>query len=232
MPIDVTNWAADWAAWAYLLIAALVLVDAVLPVVPGETVLLAGGVLAAEGELALAAVIGSAAVGALAGDVLTYRAGRLVGPRLLGRLMRRRRGRRAVIWAATMVDRHGIPLLLFARFVPGGRTAGALTAGFVRFPQRRFAVAATLGAGLWATVTGMLGFLGGRPGGRPAGWVRARGRRRASRRGGRASGSARRHAQVLGRGGRTVLVRQHFVVAVARRWPCCQRSAHRVALDA
>lgn len=46
MPIDVTDWAADWADWAYLLIAALVLVDAVLPIVPGETVLLAGGVLA------------------------------------------------------------------------------------------------------------------------------------------------------------------------------------------
>lgn len=67
-----------------------------------------------------------------------------------------------MIWTATRVERHGIPLLLFARFVPGGRTAGALTAGFVRFPQRRFALAATVGAALWSTVNGTLGFLGGR----------------------------------------------------------------------
>lgn len=152
---------AAWASWGYLAILTLVLADAVVPLVPSETLLLAGGVLAADGELVLAGVVGAAAAGAFLGDHLSYHLGRAVGPRLLGR-MRSRRGRRAVIWSAHRIERHGIPLLISARFLPGGRTASTLTAGLVRFPRLRFALGAGVGATLWAISQTLIGFAGGR----------------------------------------------------------------------
>lgn len=48
------------------LVAGLVAADAVLPLVPGETVVIAAAVLAADGELSLALVFAAAAAGSAA----------------------------------------------------------------------------------------------------------------------------------------------------------------------
>jgi membrane-associated protein len=149
------------AAGAYIAVLIVVAIDAVLPIVPGETFTIAGGVLAAAGELQLAVLVLAAAAGALAGDCTAYSLGRRAGGIGLGRALKGRRGRRVVRWAACSLDRHGGPILVAARFIPGGRTSAAVSAGFVRFPARRYVRWSALAGVLWALYTAGLGYLGG-----------------------------------------------------------------------
>jgi membrane protein DedA with SNARE-associated domain len=150
-----------YANWVYAVVALLVLADAVVPLVPSETALITGGVLAAQGHLWLPGLIGAAAAAAFCGDLISYRFGGVLGTRLRTRLLRRRWGRGAVAWTATRLHRDGTPLLIAARFVPGGRTASTLSAGFVGYPRRRFMVVAAVGGTLWASAQCLLGFLSG-----------------------------------------------------------------------
>lgn len=150
------------SGWAYALIALLVVADALVPLIPAEAAVISGGALAAAGHLWLPGVLIATAVGAFAGDLLGYAAGRALGERLLGTMLRHRRSRGIVVWAVSWLTRRGPAVVVAARFVPGGRTASTLSAGFVRQPWRGFAVAAAVGATAWSGYAVMLGYAGGR----------------------------------------------------------------------
>jgi membrane protein DedA with SNARE-associated domain len=52
--------------------------------------------------------------------------------------------------------------LLIARFVPFGRTAATLSAGFLPIRWARFLLFSGAAATLWASLVGLAGYLGGR----------------------------------------------------------------------
>ncbi|WP_405102230.1 DedA family protein [Micromonospora sp. NBC_01412] len=147
--------------WVYLVIFLVTAVDAVFPAVPGETVVVTAGVFAASGQPDLTAVIVVAAVGALAGDNLSYAIGRGGGAQRLARLPAESRRRSGSEWARRAVDRRGGVILMTARYVPGGRTAVTLTMGAVRYPLRSFLLFDALATGSWAVYCGLLGYFGG-----------------------------------------------------------------------
>jgi membrane-associated protein len=157
---------ADLAALTYLLVLVLAAFDVVVPVLPSETAVILGGVLAWQGRLHPVPLIAAAAAGAIAGDHLSYSIGRWTQR---GRPQPRRRGDRRMgkaerlqIWAARHLDRRGPALLIVARFIPGGRTASTFMAGRTAYTLRRF-TPAIVGAGLmWASFATMLGYIGGR----------------------------------------------------------------------
>src|SRR4051794_19645645 len=97
--------------------------DGLVPMVPGEGAVLTASVLAADGHLSFALVLLSAFAGALAGDNASYAVGRLFGRRAVQRLNRRERTERQVAWARELIRRRGRPMIIIARFIPGGRTA-------------------------------------------------------------------------------------------------------------
>jgi membrane protein DedA with SNARE-associated domain len=144
--------------WFYLLIFTCIVVDAFLPMVPGETLVVAAGVFAGPGELAL--LIAVAAVAAFLGDHLSYLIGRSGGARLLHRLPFGG-GIRALGWASRALAARGATLILAARYVPGGRTAVTLSAGSTAFPLRRFVPLAGVAAVSWALYSAAIGWLGG-----------------------------------------------------------------------
>lgn len=148
--------------WTYGAVLGVAALDAVLPVVPSETAVITAGVLAATGELLLLPVIAAAAVGAYLGDSSSYWLGRGLGTRLDRTVFRRERAARRRAWAERTLDRHGGPLIIGARFVPGGRTATTLTAGIVRMRWLRFAAFAAAAGVLWASYAGLIGYIGGR----------------------------------------------------------------------
>jgi membrane-associated protein len=153
---------AGLAAGAYAVVVLFVAVDAVFPIVPGETVVIAGGVLAVAGDLHLAALLSAAAVGAIAGDCAAYALGRRAGRAGLGRALRARRSRRAILWVASTLESRAAAVVLAARFVPGGRTSAALTAGFLRFPVGKYARWSALAGVMWSVYAAGLGYVGGR----------------------------------------------------------------------
>ena len=148
--------------WAYAVILGIAALDALLPVVPSETLAITGGVLAGLGELHLGTVIAAAAVGAFVGDSSTYLLGRKIGAPARERLFRGERMRRALAWAEKQLAERGPFLILVARFVPGGRTATTFTAGTVHYRALVFFPAAAGAAVAWACYAVLLGYYGGR----------------------------------------------------------------------
>ncbi|WP_329017315.1 DedA family protein [Micromonospora rifamycinica] len=147
--------------WVYLVIIVVTVVDAFLPVVPGETVVITAGVFAASGEPNLAAVITAAAFGALVGDHVSYGIGRGGGARRLACSPDGSRRRVGSDWARRAVDRRGGSILATSRFVPGGRTAVTLAMGAVRYPLPRFLLFDAVAAVVWSGYCGLLGYFGG-----------------------------------------------------------------------
>lgn len=156
---------ADMAALAYLLVLALAAFDVVVPILPSESVVILGGVLAWQGRLHPIPLIAAAAAGAIAGDHLSYAIGRWTqrGRPQAGRRGDRRMGKaeRLQIWAARQLDRRGPSLLIVARFIPGGRTASTFMAGRTAYPLRRFTPPVVVAGLIWASFATLLGYIGG-----------------------------------------------------------------------
>jgi membrane protein DedA with SNARE-associated domain len=136
--------------------------DAVFPVLPSETMVIAAAVLAAQGHLNIVLVVIAAAVGALAGDNTAYAVGHSGLRRLADRLMNSDKSRRRLEWGRAQLQHHGGWIIVVARFIPGGRTATTYVAGTVGMPWKsRFLPADGLAAALWALYSSGLGYFGG-----------------------------------------------------------------------
>lgn len=144
--------------WAYAVLAA----TTAPPLVPNAALLVAGGVLAAQGRLSVALVLLVVAGSALAGDLLIHRSGRAVSGRVLARLYRRPKRRALLEWAALRIQRYGVPFVIGVRFLPSGRLVGGIAAGIVRYPARRYMAGAGIAEAVWATYSVGLGYFGGR----------------------------------------------------------------------
>ena len=151
----------DASGWAYAIVLALALLDAVVPIVPSEAAVITAGVVAATGGMNLELVILAAAVGAFLGDNTAYLLGYRFGPRARKKLFRGKKSQRSLEWADRQLNKRGGELIAVARFIPGGRTAVTLSAGTLHFPWRRFAVFDVIAAVLWAVYAALLGFFGG-----------------------------------------------------------------------
>lgn len=150
------------SGWAYAIVFLLALLDAFLPIVPSETAVITAGVVAAAGDLSLTLVVVAGALGAFAGDNISYLVGRRFGDGIIARFFSGEKARRRIEAAKEQLQERGTQLILIGRFIPGGRTAVTLSAGSLRFDWRRFLVADALAGLLWALYASLLGFFGGR----------------------------------------------------------------------
>ncbi|MFK4042685.1 DedA family protein [Nonomuraea wenchangensis] len=139
--------------WLYVALFALAVLDGFFPIVPAETSVITAAVFAASGETNLALVMVVAALGAFAGDHVSYLIGRLSGGRL--------RDKKAFVWARGALEERGGLVLVVARYIPGGRTATTLTMGAVHHPLRSFTFFDAIAASSWAVYSGLIGFFGG-----------------------------------------------------------------------
>ncbi|MEU6072369.1 DedA family protein [Micromonospora sp. NPDC047074] len=147
--------------WVYLLLFGLTAVDAFFPAVPGEAAVITAAVLAASGRPNLVAVIVAAALGACAGDHISYAIGRVGGAQRLARFPDGSRRRAGSEWARRAIHQRGGLILTTSRYVPGGRTAVTLTMGAVRYPLRSFLLFDAMAAVSWALYCALLGYFGG-----------------------------------------------------------------------
>src|ERR1700677_2355285 len=139
------------SALSYLIAFVLPALDAIFPVLPAESAIIALGVATAgSADPRIALLVGCAAVGAFIGDNLSYLLGRRFGPAVDRRFFATPKGVRARAWAERSLDRFGMPLIIVCRFIPGGRTAVTLTCGLTGYPRRRFATGPAVAAVLWA----------------------------------------------------------------------------------
>jgi membrane protein DedA with SNARE-associated domain len=147
--------------WTYAFLFGIAALDVIFPVVPSETSVILGGVLAATGDLLLGGVIACAAAGAILGDNTAYGIGRTLGHRIVERFFKGER-RKRVDWAEKQVSERGGYLIVIGRFIPGGRTAVTLACGLLEMRWRRFISFDVVAGLLWASYAALLGFWGGR----------------------------------------------------------------------
>jgi len=139
------------------LLFAVVMIESFGIPLPGETALIAFGVLAAQGHYSIASVIAIAAAGAIVGDNLGYW---LIG-RLGGRALFRRwrwlnqYSDRVLPRAESLMARHGGKTVFFGRFVSVLRYTVAWVAGLSRMHWWRFLFWNAAGGIAWATAVGL-----------------------------------------------------------------------------
>jgi membrane protein DedA with SNARE-associated domain len=145
--------------YGYLVVFFGVMLESAGIPLPGETILIASGVLVHRGTLDFGDALFFGALGAVVGDQLGYWIGRFGGRPFVLRwgvyvlITPERLGRAEGFFA-----RHGGRAVFLARFVTGLRVFGALVAGTSRMPWGRFSLYNALGGTLWATAAVSLGY--------------------------------------------------------------------------
>jgi membrane protein DedA with SNARE-associated domain len=148
---------------AYALVGALVFGEAALFVgfvLPGETAVVLGGVLAQRHSVSLT-VMGIVVVCcAIIGDSVGYEVGRHFGPRLLG-LKVFERHREGLQKGQEALKRNGGRAVFLGRFTAFLRAVMPGLAGSARMPYRRFLAFNALGGFVWSIGFMVLGYLAG-----------------------------------------------------------------------
>jgi membrane protein DedA with SNARE-associated domain len=145
--------------YGYLVVFFGVMLEGAGVPLPGETVLIAAGVLVHRGVLDLGGALFSGILGTVVGNQIGYWIGHFGGrPFVL------RWGRYVFITperlrrAETFFARHGGRAVFLSRFVVGLRVFGALVAGTSRMPWGRFALYNVFSGTVWATAAVLLGY--------------------------------------------------------------------------
>ncbi|HET6505265.1 MAG TPA: bifunctional DedA family/phosphatase PAP2 family protein [Baekduia sp.] len=149
--------------WTYLVVGVMAFFETgafVGLIAPGETFLIFGGVVAGQGTISLVLLIAITWACAVLGDLASYYAGRK-----LGRAFLIKHGPKVQITeervhqVEAFFDRHGGKAIFLGRFVGLVRAVNPFLAGSSRMPMRRFLPYDVVGAGAWATMLLVLGYV-------------------------------------------------------------------------
>jgi membrane-associated protein len=149
-------------AWTYAVVAALAFLETgafVGLVVPGETAIVLGGVVAAHGDVELGAMLPLAWLAATLGDLASFTLGERLGRRFLVAhgprlgITRPRLDRVERLFA-----RHGPSAILVGRFVGIARAVAPFLAGASRLRLRAFLPWSLIGTAAWTTSFTLIGF--------------------------------------------------------------------------
>ncbi|MCU1363250.1 MAG: hypothetical protein JWM55_1078 [Acidimicrobiaceae bacterium] len=129
-------------------------------ILPGETAVLVGGVVASKGHVNIVTLCAVVVVAAVAGDSLGYEVGKHYGERLLTLPIIRRR-KSGVERALQGLRRRGPIYVFVGRFTAFLRAIMPALAGMSPLSYRRFFVANASGALVWGVSYALLGYFAG-----------------------------------------------------------------------
>ncbi len=142
--------------YGYAAIFVAILVEGIGLLAPGQSLLVAGAILAAHGGLKITWVLIWASLASLLGPCLGYLLGRVGGRRLLIKLKVKTEHLDRL---GKLFDTYGPGLILVARFVDGLRQLHGLVAGIAQMPVGKFICLAIPGALLWTAAWGLGAYL-------------------------------------------------------------------------
>lgn len=154
-----THFIENHQSWALVFLFLLIGIESAGVPLPGETALVASGVLASQDKLNIVAVIAVAAAAAIIGDNCGYLLGRHGGRRLLeGWGPVSRHMAKMLPRAERLFAKHGGKTVFFGRFIAVLRITAAWMAGVSHMPWWRFLVFNAAGGILWATLVGLVAY--------------------------------------------------------------------------
>jgi membrane-associated protein len=122
---------------------------------PGDSLLVTAGILAAAGQLDIAWLLLFPTLAAIAGDQTGYIIGRTAGSALADRYPK---FKVHLERAHSFYEKHGTKTIVIARFVPIIRTFVPAVAGAAKMRYRGFVVFNIIGGTLWVFSTTLLGY--------------------------------------------------------------------------
>ena len=156
---SLTTFIDQHSQWALLLLFVLLFLESFGLPLPGETALIACGVLASQGALSIVAVIVVAIFAAVIGDNLGYWTARKGGRKLPSKTrLTRRYASDYLPRGERFFARHGGKAVFFGRFVAVLRVTAAWTAGLSRMDWWRFFGWNAAGGIVWATGVGLVAY--------------------------------------------------------------------------
>jgi membrane-associated protein len=149
------------AAGGYWVITLVVFVEtgiAMGVIMPGESLVLVSGMLAAAGHLDLRLLMPLLFVAAVLGDATGFVIGSRLGPRVFTRPRSLFFRPEYVNRASRFFEKHGGRAIILARFVPVVRTFTPIVAGAAKMRYRQFVVYNVVGAAVWVLSMLLLGY--------------------------------------------------------------------------
>lgn len=150
---------------AYIVLFAIIFSETGLLIgffLPGDSLLVIAGVLAANGDLDILWLNLLLVPAAIIGDAVGYNIGLRGGKRLMNRPNSRLFKREHLVKTQEFYEKHGGKTIVIARFIPIVRTFAPVVAGIAQMPYKTFGTFNIMGGILWIASTTLLGFFLGR----------------------------------------------------------------------
>ncbi|MET7770819.1 DedA family protein [Nocardia sp. NPDC005366] len=131
---------------------------------PGDSMLITAGIVMAShatGETQVWVLSIGAMLAAISGNQVGYVVGQRTGHHLVARKNGRYINTRNLQRVSELLARHGFLAVLVARWIPWVRTLCPMVAGAARMDHRKYTIASTVGAVIWAPVLLLIGYYAG-----------------------------------------------------------------------
>lgn len=125
---------------------------------PGDSLLITAGLIAAQGYLDIAVLNVSLIIAAIVGDQVGYLFGRKTGPRLFKRENSLLFNKDHLIKAKEFYEKYGGRAIIYARFVPFARTFAPIVAGVAQMEYKKFVSFNIFGGMLWVLSMTLIGY--------------------------------------------------------------------------
>ncbi len=128
---------------------------------PGDSMLVTAGIVMAthaSGAGHIWALSVGTMIAAIAGNQVGYVIGHRTGSTLVARKNGRYLNTKNLHRVNLLLEKHGFKAVLVARWIPWVRTLCPMVAGAAKMNHRRYTIASTLGAIIWAPVLLLVGF--------------------------------------------------------------------------
>jgi membrane-associated protein len=149
----------QYGSWIYAILFLVIFCETglvVTPILPGDSLLFAAGLVAAAGDMSIPLLIALLSIAAILGDAVNYSIGLFLGPRVLtGKYWFLRK--EYLDRTQRFYEKYGGKTIILARFVPIVRTFAPFLAGVGRMSYARFASFNVIGGIAWIVIFVVLG---------------------------------------------------------------------------
>jgi membrane-associated protein len=154
-PDQLELWVTAMGPWLYAILFAVIFCETglvVTPILPGDSMLFAIGVVTATSGLSLPATLIVLCAAAVLGDAVNYMIGYYVGPAAFRSQRSWLLNPKHVVRAQQFYDKYGGKAIILARFVPIVRTFAPFVAGIGKMQYRKFAAYNVVGGVAWVLI--------------------------------------------------------------------------------
>lgn len=154
-------------SYGYLAIFIIILLENIIPIIPGIVILVFGGVMTLNSNLTILGVFLSSILGALIGSIIVYFVGKIFNKEKIKELTKTKIGKLFKIKPSDIekadywFDTKGNIMVLYARVIPVVRSIISIPAGMSEMPFIKFIIYSFIGHGIYNIILILLGYYAG-----------------------------------------------------------------------